>query len=245
MSAKLLYFHRNPNIVILMDYSALMIQNGLKPLGEDLGEMDDVLRDLVNRKSITIMGIVRYAVLDKNKLQTLQAKFSRIITRFGHMLSLLAMKADDVHVRNGVASQEKLDTILSGQAQEVSLRQTKAEERKKDRQNVEKVLKLLEERPTRLESSGPKQTQAQILDQLEAELKKLGLSKEKAKTVRFKASQELQEQPRSSLLRHPVPAPWLKTLIQPAVSPMSVIGYCAWIALMVVSHTLTRTENLL
>ena len=178
--------------------------------------MDDILRDFAERKSITVAGRMRYAILDKNKLQHLKGKFSGCTKTFEQMLSLLNMEAHDVQIRNNVVSQGKLDDILHTQSKEAIDRQIEAQKGEKSRQTIEKVLKILEQRPIAYASSATIQDQTQVLDQLETELRRLGLPDDKAKAVRLKASQELSGQP--------LPNPFLKVpddkakAVQPEIS---------------------------
>ena len=165
--------------------------------------MDDILRDFVEYKSITLMGRMRYAILDKNKLQDLKAKFSRFTQTFQYMLILLNTEAHDVQLRNDEISQEKLDDIILEQKKEAEGRLIDAQENKESLQKIEKVLKILEERPLAQASSVTVQDPNQALEQLETELKKLGVPSNKAKAVRDKATQELSGQPRPSWMGIP------------------------------------------
>ena len=165
--------------------------------------MDDVLRDYVECKSVTIMGRMRYAVLDKNKLQGLKAKFSRFTETFQHMLVLLNTEAHDLQLRNDGISHAKLDAIILEQKKEAEDRLVDAQENKETRQKIEKVLKILEKQPVAQASSVTIQDPNQVLEQLETELKKVGYSSEKAKAARNRATQELSGQSRSSWIGKP------------------------------------------
>ena len=92
--------------------SARIIRNELRPLKEDLADMDDNLQDFSERKSNTLMGRVRYTILDKNKLQEFKGRFRRFSETFRSMLPFVEMKAHDILIRNDVIGQQKLDTIL-------------------------------------------------------------------------------------------------------------------------------------
>ena len=165
--------------------------------------MDDILRDFVEYKSVTLMGRMRYAILDKNKLQDLKAKFSRFTQTFQNMLILLNTEAHDVQLRNDEISQGKLDDIILEQKKGAEGRLIDAQQNKESRQKIEKVLKILEERPVAQASSVTVQDPNQALEQLETELKKLGVPSDKAKAVREKATQELSGQPRPSWIGIP------------------------------------------
>ena len=169
--------------------------------------MDDILQDFSERKSITLMGRVRYAILDKNKLQDLEGRFRRFSETFRSMLSLLDMKAHDILIRNDVIGQQKLDAILQDQSKAAVGRQLEAQEREETRQKIDRVLKILEERPVAQADSVTVLDQNQVLAQLETELKRLGISSEKAKAARLKATQELSRQPRPSLIGIPPMSP--------------------------------------
>ena len=175
-----------------------MIQNELRPLKEDLADMGDILQDFAERKSITVMGRVRYAILDKNKLEDLKGKFSRFTKTFESMLSLLNMEANDVHIQNNVVSQRKLDAIIHEKSKEAIRRHIEAQETKELRRKLEQVLEILKERPFPKANPVNVRDQNRVLDQLETQLKNLGVSSEKANAIRHKASEELLEQPRPS-----------------------------------------------
>ena len=165
--------------------------------------MDDILRDYVECKSVTLMGRVRYAILDKNKLQDLRARFSRFTNTFQHMLILLNTEAHDVQIRNDGISHAKLDAIIHEQKKGAQDRLVDAQENKKSRQKLEKVLKILEERPIAQANSVTVQDPNQVLEQLETELKKIGYSSDKAKAARDRATQELSGKSRPSLIGIP------------------------------------------
>ena len=179
----------------------------MRPLKEDLADMDDILQDFSERKSITLMGRVRYAILDKNKLQDLQSRFRRFSETFKSMFSLLHTEAHDMQIRNDVISQQKLDAILQDQSKAAVGRQIEAQEREEAYQKIDRVLKILEERPVAQAGSVTVLDQTQVLAQLETELKRLGVSSEKAKAARLKATQELSRQPYPSLTSIPPMSP--------------------------------------
>ena len=91
------------------------------------------------------MGRVRYAILDKNKLEDLKGKFSRFTKTFESMLSLLNMEAQDVQIQNDVVSQRKLDAIIHEQNKEAIRRHIEAQETKELRGKLEQVLEILKE----------------------------------------------------------------------------------------------------
>ena len=165
--------------------------------------MDNILLDYVECKSVTLMGRVRYAILDKNKLQDLKAKFSRFTKTFQHMLILLNTEAHDVQIRNDGISHAKLDAIILEQKKGAEGRLIDAQENEESRRKLDKVLKILEERPSAQASSVTVQDPNQVLEQLETELKKIGYSSDMAKAARDSATQELSGQPRPSRIRIP------------------------------------------
>lgn len=129
--------------------------------------MDDILQDFAERKSTTVMGRVRDAILERNKLQDLKGNFGRSTETFKDMLSLLDMEAHDIHP-NDVVSQQKLGALLHRQSKEAMERQNEAKENAKSRQRVEKVLEILEERQVARPGTVTVQNQNQVLIQLEA-----------------------------------------------------------------------------
>ncbi|KAK0509501.1 hypothetical protein JMJ35_007895 [Cladonia borealis] len=184
--------------------------------------MGDILQDFAERKSITVMGRVRYAILDKNKLEDLKGKFSRFTKTFESMLSLLNMEAHDVQIQNDVVSQRKLDAIIHEQSKEAVRRHVEAQETKEFHEKLEQVLEILKQRPFPQASPVTVRDQSQVLDQLETELKNLGVSSEKANAVRHKAVRSVLAQTYLEMLRvfmaiqAPYPGRWLFKRVESA-----------------------------
>ena len=168
-----------------------MIKHEMKPLKEDLLAMNLMLDDYIDKsKGMGVMGRVKYAVLDRDKLQNIQSHLTRSRTNFSLMLDLVNMKAQDQHARNGQAITKKLEAILDKQTKEADARRNEVKATEKGHAQLENILHILEERlPVATKSEV--ENQSQVLDQLEQELQRLGLPKEKAQAARFNAAQAL------------------------------------------------------
>lgn len=132
-----------------------MITNDLKPLKNDVREIESMMGDFINKSSVNVLGRLRYAVLDKTRLNDLRKNLGDYRRNFGHMLDLINVEA---HNQNKAVDQEvfrKLDGIAEAQRREE--RQRKADEIKQEemRRGVEEILKLVQNplSPTQTRSS--------------------------------------------------------------------------------------------
>ena len=198
---------------LLTGLRALIIKHESKPLREDLSAMNTILQDYIDKSdNMGVIGRVRYAVLDRNKLQSITASLMRSRTNFGSMLDLINLKAHEQHARSDLASQAMLKAILDRQIQEGEARKAEARARgEKNDGKLEEILQILKERhPAPSKVSSEKLSQSQFLSQIETELQKLGLTKTKAKAVRHDVAKALSES------EPPVPMP---TLLYPKEEP--------------------------
>ena len=172
-----------------------MIKHEMKPLKQDLLAMNVILNDYIDKsKNMGMIGRVRYAVMDRNRLQCIQSNLMKSRTNFGLMLDLINMKAQDEHARTDHLVMEKMSAILDKQIKEVEARKIEAKAREKGDVKLDNILQILEDRlspATQFQDKGV--TQSQVLDQLEKELRKVGLSQEKAQVARLNAAQALSE----------------------------------------------------
>ena len=186
-----------------------MIKHEIKPLRQDLLAMNTILDDYIDKsKDMGVIGRVKFAVLDRNKLQSIQSNLTKSRTNFGLMLDLINMKAQDQHARNENAITKKLEAILDKQTKEADARKAEAKSREeKGDAQLESILQILEERlPAASRPETGEVSPDQVLNQLETELQRLGLSKEKAQAARSSAAQALTEN------HNALPAP---TLLHP------------------------------
>lgn len=186
-----------------------MIKHESKPLREDLVAMNIILSDYIDKsKNMGIVGRVRYAVLDRNKLLCIQTNLIRSRTNFGLMLDLINMKAHEQHARSDRNSIAKLEAILTKQTKEAEARKAEAKSREIGDAKLEDILQILQERlPPANNREGGTASPLKVLDRFEIELQKAGLSRKKAEAARLNAAQALTEHtsvPMPSLL-HPKP----------------------------------------
>ena len=73
--------------------------------------MSDILSDFVSEPRVTILGRVRYAVLDKSRIKSIQITLAQIRKDFAFMLNFFNMKAIDEQLRNGSQSIDLLNSI--------------------------------------------------------------------------------------------------------------------------------------
>ena len=80
-----------------------MITNDLKPLKNDVREIESMMGDFINKSSVNILGRLRYAVLDKTRLNDLRRNLGDYRRNFGHMLDLINVEA---HNQNKAVDRE-------------------------------------------------------------------------------------------------------------------------------------------
>jgi len=187
----------------LILFRALMIKHEIKPLKEDLLAVNLVLDDYIDKsKNMGVIGRVRYAVLDRNKLQCIQSNLTKSRTNFGLMLDLINMKANEQHARNDRTGIERLEAILNKQIKEADARKAEARAREKGDAKLEDILQILQQRlPAASKQNDENVSRSQVLGQLEKELQKVGLSKEMAEAARYNAAQALSEAEVSETIR--------------------------------------------
>ena len=177
-----------------------MIKHEVRPVQEGLSGLDIILNDYIDKsRNMGIIGKLRYAVLDRNKLQSIESSLTKSRTNFSLMLDLLSLKAHEQHARNDNLSIQKLEAILNKQIEETEMRKAATKAREKGDAKLEDILQILQERlPASSNRESESTSPFQVLDQLEKELRKAGLSREKAEAARLNAAQALAEEHNSS-----------------------------------------------
>ena len=180
-----------------------MIKHEVRPVKEGLSGLDVILNDYIDKsKNMGMIGKLRYAALDRNKLQSIESSLTKSRTNFSLMLDLLSLKAHEHHARNDNLSIQKLEAILNKQVEEAEMRKAETKAREKGDAKLEDILQILQERlPAPSSRENESISPSQVLDQLEKELRKVGLSREKAEAARLNAAQALSEQRDSVPLR--------------------------------------------
>lgn len=183
-----------------------MIQNELDPLRESLKAMDVIVHSFIGSNNVTFKDRVQFATVDKGRIQDLQAQFRKAEALFDSMLLLVNSKAVDIMIHNDKAILQKFNEIA--QKQEAVLKEQKKlsngqkgqnETREKERENlsrsIDNALETVAGMNSPLSKPGlvEKKTLSTILDQFESELRKNGLATKKAKAMRLKASENLEE----------------------------------------------------
>ena len=171
---------------ILTVYSRPVIDNELERLDEDLQEFRDILKRYHQRDRVSMLERLKYASLDKSRLEDLQSKFSQSKEKIGDMLKLSNMNANDVQIR-------KVDQILEKQDLESQARKTERCERQEDSQLILAAINRLNDLLSTSGISATHRTQEQIIDSFESELRNEGLLEDKAKGVLLRAREELLE----------------------------------------------------
>jgi hypothetical protein len=146
-------------------YRSNVIIDNVKPLREDLKEIEQMLNDYLYRPSITILGRLRYAVLDKTRLRDLCSTFAVHRGSITVILQLIQGKA--------VKEQSmKLDRILECHKKE-------RQERKSSTRRIEDILSQIH---TLVHYTGPdmSKTTAEALQKLEDELVAKGIPRDQA-----------------------------------------------------------------
>ena len=169
------------------------MKHEIQALQEALVLMNTILQDYIDRsKDMGVMGRVRFAVMDHNKLQSVQADLARSRTTFGLMLDLINMRAHEQHARNDRAAFEKLKDILDKQIREADARKAEAKVMEVVNAKVGEIHKMLEAGlPVATSNKSPSGQPSDLLDQLEKDLRRVGLSEEKARAARRNAAQAL------------------------------------------------------
>ena len=172
-----------------------MIKHEIKPLKEDLTAMNVILTDYIDKsKNMSALGRVRYAVLDRNKLQTIQSHLTKSRTNLALMLDLISLKAHEQHDVTSRAGMRKLEAILTKQSIEADARRAEAKARERGDGKLDQIFKLLQDRhPTNARQQDDLISPSQMLDHLKERLRGLGLSKDKAKAARLSAAQALSD----------------------------------------------------
>ena len=171
---------------ILTVYSRPVIDNELERLDEDLQEFRDILKRYHQRDRVSMLERLKYASLDKSRLEDLQSKFSQSKEKIGDMLKLSNVNANDVQIR-------KVDQILEKQDLESQARKTERCERQEESQQILAAINRLTDRLSTSSISATQRTQEQIIGSFESELRNEGLLEEKAKRVLLRAREELLE----------------------------------------------------
>lgn len=171
---------------ILTVYSRPVIDNELERLDEDLQEFRDILKRYHQRDRVSMLERLKYASLDKSRLEDLQSKFSQSKVKIGDMLKLSNVNANDAQIR-------KVDQILEKQDLESQARKTERCERQEDSQQILAAINRLTDLLSTSSISATQRTQEQIIDSFESELRNEKLLEEKAKGVLLRARKELLE----------------------------------------------------
>ena len=171
---------------ILTVYSRSVIDNELERLDEDLQDFRDILKRYDQRDRVSMLERLKYASLDKSRLEDLQSKFSQSKAKIGDMLKLSNVNANDVQIR-------KVDQILEKQDLESQARKTERCERQEDSQQILAAINRLTDLLSTSSISATQRTREQIVDSFESELRNEGLLEDKAKGVLLRAREELLE----------------------------------------------------
>ena len=171
---------------ILTVYSRPVIDNELERLDEDLQDFRDILKRYDQRDRVSMLERLKYASLDKSRLEDLQSKFSQSKEKIDDMLKLSNVNANDVQIR-------KVDQILEKQDLESQARKTERCERQEDSQQILAAINKLNDRLSTSSISATQRTREQIIDSFESELRNEGLLEDKAKGVLLRAREELLE----------------------------------------------------
>ena len=171
---------------ILTVYSRPMIDNELERLDEDLQDFRDILKRYDQRDRVSMLERLKYASLDKSRLEDLRSKFSQSKEKIGDMLKLSNVNANDVQIR-------KVDQILEKQDLESQARKTERCERQEDSQQILAAINKLNDRLSTSSISATQRTREQIINSFESELRIEGLLEDKAKGVLLRAREELLE----------------------------------------------------
>ena len=225
-------------------YSRPVIDNELERLDEDLQDFRDILKRYDQRDRVSMMERLKYASLDKSRLEDLQSKFSQSKAKIGDMLKLSNVNANDVQIR-------KVDQILEKQDLESQARKTERCERQEDSQQILAAINRLTDHLSTSSISATQRTREQIIDSFESELRNEGLLEDKAKGVLLRAREELLEttsgssslSPLANLAQntqhqgilpveaHPtqpsIPQPQESRSLQPSANSFNLLGHLA------------------
>ena len=168
--------------------------------------MDVIVHNFFGTDNVTFKDRVKFATVDKGRIQDLQAQFRKAEALFESMLLLVNLKAADVMIHNDKTMLQKMNEIA--QKQEAILEEQKKlsngqreqnkareKERKNLSQSIDDALKTVVDVKSPLSKPGlvEKKTLSTGLDQFESELRRNGLATKKAKAMRLKASEDLEE----------------------------------------------------
>lgn len=137
------------------------------------------------------MGRVRYAVLERNRLQSIQANFVEFRDSFILMMNFVNTKANDQHFRNSSAGMDLLNEIHKKQIRDAKTRRMEAQDREKIDAKLEEILTILQKPIPSSVPNAEFDQPAQILDRLKNELIKSGLPEDKAQAAQRSAAQAL------------------------------------------------------
>ena len=167
-------------------YSRPVIDNELERLDEDLQDFRDILKRYDQRDRVSMLERLKYASLDKSRLEDLRSKFNQSKAKIDDMLKLSNVNANDVQIR-------KVDQILEKQDLESQARKTERCERQEDSQQILAAINRLTDLLSTSSISATQRTREQIIDSFESELRNQGLLEDKAKGVLLRAREELLE----------------------------------------------------
>ncbi len=171
-----------------------MIEHEMAPLKKDLVEMNGILAEYIDHSNMGMLGRLRYAVVDRSKLQGIRSNLTKSRTTLGLMLDLVNLKAHEQHARDGRVSGKKLDEILNKQNREAGTRKVEAKTRERSDAKLERILGILQQcfpeaadTCSMTEIYEGDQTD-EILNKFEKELVKAGSSRNKARAARKSAA---------------------------------------------------------
>lgn len=174
-----------------------MIEHEMAPLETSLMEINAILADYIDHANMGMVGRLRYAVINRSKLHGICSNLTKTRINFGLMLDLVNMKVPGQHTRDGRELGKKSDAILDKQDREAGARKVEGKAQERSDAKLEQILDILQQyfpeavdtRPMTEEDEGAQTNE--ILERLEKELVRAGLSRTKACAARKSAAEGL------------------------------------------------------
>lgn len=165
-----------------------MIEHEMAPLETGLMEINALLADYIDQADMGMVGRLRYAVINRNKLQGICSIITKIGMNFGLMLDLVNTKAPNPHAQDGVSG-KKSDEILDKQSRQAGARKVEANTQNSSDAKLEQILEILQQYFPKAVDTFPTTEEAEraqtnkILKKIEKELVRAGVSKNKARVA--------------------------------------------------------------